>query len=593
MAEVRLSTGFSSKKCRKIKLDSAAWQCLFSYSAFVSRISTATLVSILLLFGAQASAAPVEFYTLMAEIARTRDEPRAAALAYAAAARADPELWPRAARVAAEGLQPSLALAAAQNWMQVKPESSDARRIAAEAALSLYEPDAAATYYRFVIMHAGGTVDAAFAPIAEDLLGADNPYAARQVADRLAAYFPASVAARRLQGFAALQAGDPVAAARAFRAALARMPVTRRSAAAEAAAHRALVDALWRARVLAGDAAGPLAEARAQLSRRPTAGNRYDYGVLLLAANRAAAARVQMRALLGDHRFGPDARRIVALLDFQQGRDAAARTEFDALLASGYHIDDAYYYLGLIADRDGAPLRALRFLARVRGGDNALPATLRAAAILRAQGADSAADALLRAVVALDDLEAPQILMLRARLDLRADRPAEALALLKQGIAEYPDDMDLRYARASTEVETGHVDAALDELRAVLARRPLDPEAMNAYGYTLADESRDLGRARELIERALGSAPHDAAIRDSLAWVLFRQGHLAAALANSAAAFEESPGGDIGAHYGEILWRLGKHAEARRIFAEAAALDPESRLLSDTRKRLKAGVRTN
>ncbi|MDE2347115.1 MAG: tetratricopeptide repeat protein, partial [Gammaproteobacteria bacterium] len=359
-----------------------------------------------------------------------------------------------------------------------------------------------------------------------------------------------------------------------------------------AATRRALVDALWRARVLAGDVAGPLAEARGQLHRRPGAGSRYDYGVLLLAARRPAAARAQLRVLLDDPRFGPDARRIVAVLDFQAGRDAAASAEFDALLASGHHVDDAYYYLGLIADRDGAPLRALRFLARVRGGDNALPAMLQAAAILRAQGADAAADAMLQSVVIEDGLQAPEIIALRARLDVRAGRPAAALAVLDQGIGEYPDDMGLRYARASARVAAGQVDAALAELRAVLARRPQDPEALNAYGYTLADQSRQLDLARALIERALRQAPHDAAIRDSLAWVLFRQGRLAAARANSAAAYAESPGGDIGAHYGEILWRLGRHAQARRIFAQAAAIDPESRLLMRTRARLDAGEST-
>ena len=47
---------------------------------------------------------------------------------------------------------------------------------------------------------------------------------------------------------------------------------------------------------------------------------------------------------------------------------------------------------------------------------------------------------------------------------------------------------------------------------------------MNALGYTLADHSRDLARARKLIERAHAAAPKNAAILDSLGWVLFRQG---------------------------------------------------------------------
>ncbi len=48
-----------------------------------------------------------------------------------------------------------------------------------------------------------------------------NVFGARQLADRLAASFPASAAALRVQGFAALRADDPAAAVQSFTASLA------------------------------------------------------------------------------------------------------------------------------------------------------------------------------------------------------------------------------------------------------------------------------------------------------------------------------------------------------------------------------------
>ncbi len=65
--------------------------------------------------------------------------------------------------------------------------------------------------------------DAEFAELETELEGVDNAFGVRQLADRLAQAFPASPAALRLQGFAAMRADDPAAAVRSFSAALALM----------------------------------------------------------------------------------------------------------------------------------------------------------------------------------------------------------------------------------------------------------------------------------------------------------------------------------------------------------------------------------
>ena len=36
---------------------------------------------------------------------------------------------------------------------------------------------------------------------------------------------------------------------------------------------------------------------------------------------------------------------------------------------------------------------------------------------------------------------------------------------------------------------------------------------------------------------------------------------------------------EVAAHLGEVLWTLGRRAEARRYFEEARALDPDNRAL--------------
>src|SRR5450631_3689963 len=141
---------------------------------------------------------------------------------------------------------------------------------------------------------------------------------------------------------------------------------------------------------------------------------------------------------------------------------------------------------------------------------------------------------------------------------------------------------------ASMVDEQGKFADALRELKAVVKLRPDDPAALNAYGYTLADHHRRLGLAHKLIEQAYAASPRNPAILDSLGWVLFRQGQPAQALPYLNAAYADDRGGDTAAHLGEVLWHLGRQADAERVWTEAAQADADNRLLKATRQRLHA-----
>jgi len=526
--------------------------------------------------------APPTFYTVTAEIALSRHQPRVAALQYAAVAdkSRDVDLLQRALAVAADSLQPSLAFRIATHWIDVDPASVEAHRAAAKAALDLFKIDQSTAYYRVVLASSPRGTEAELATLESELQTTDNVHGARQLADRLAGYFPASAAALRVQAFAALRADDPAAAVRSFNAVLA--------AQGTAAASRELTQGLWRARILAGDVDEPLAQAQALVERDPAPANRLDYALLLLAAQQNAAACTQLMILTQDPQAAPAALHLLGLVDFQEGKLDEASERFAALMITGKFLDDALYYLGLIAERHQDFERALRLYAQVEDGDNSLSALLHAATILRAHGAAPQADELLDRLVEEAPLRAPEILAARARIYSDAGDSAEAAAVLDGGRQQYPDSVELQYAAASLAEETGHVSQALDELRAVWKLRPTDPAALNAYGYTLADHDQHLGLARDLIERAHAAAPKNAAILDSLGWVLFRQGRGDQALAYLQAAYADDRGGDIAAHLGEVLWHLGRRSDADRLWSDASRTDADNPLLKATRERLHA-----
>jgi tetratricopeptide (TPR) repeat protein len=509
-------------------------------------------------------------------------------LQYAAAAsrETDITLLERATQVAVEALQPTLATTVTARWIEVDPKSVEAHRAAAQAALALHQIGRAASHYRFVILNSPIGADAEFAALETYLAGSDNVFGARQLADQLTSSFPSSAAGFRVQGFAALRADDPAAAVRGFTAALAILDAVPHEA--DTGPHAELMQVLARARIMSGDAESPLTQARESMARDDIPANRLDYALLLMAAQRDSAASEQLEVLSRDSEYAPVALRLLGLIEFQQGHFEAATARFAELVRANKYLDDAFYYLALIADRHDDPEHALRLYAQVQGGANTLPALLRATAILETHGAAAAADELFDQLIDDEPERAPEILAARARGYADAGEMPRAIALLEAAVIDYPDSVELRYGMASIYEEQGKIAEALRELAALVAARPNDPAALNALGYTLADHARDLKRARQLIESAHAAAPKNAAILDSLGWVLFRQGHGAEAEGYLRAAYADDRGGEIAAHLGEVLWRLGRIADAEQVWSEASANDGDNRLLKATRLRLHA-----
>ena len=531
--------------------------------------------------------APQSFYTVTGEIALARGEPRVAALQYATAAahETDPAILQRATEVTAETLQPSLMAGVAARWLYVNPRSLDAQRAAARAALALYKVDEAAAHYRIVLQNSPAGIDAEFADVETDIGSDENVFGAHQLADRLASYFPASPSALRIQGIAAMRADDPAAAVHSLTSAL---EIEMRNSVEAKPARKELAQTLLRARIMAGDVEEPLSAALAQLKADDSALNRFNYVALLMTAQRLPEATEQLEILARNPDSTAVALRLLGLLEFQQGHFEASAARFRQLLKSGKFADDAFYYLALIADRNGDPERALRLFSQVQSGENVVPALLRAATLLYKHGAPSAADELLDRLVEDEPQRAPEILTARARMYAQSSELPKAFAVLEKGAMEYPDSVDLHYATASVYEEQGRVSAALRELSLVVKARPNDPAAMNALGFTLADHTKELSRARKLIERAHAAAPKNAAILDSLGWVLFRQGRATEALPYLSSAYSSDHDGDIAAHLGEVLWQMGRQDEAQRIWSEASALDSDNHLLKSTRHRLTA-----
>lgn len=160
-----------------------------------------------------------------------------------------------------------------------------------------------------------------------------------------------------------------------------------------------------------------------------------------------------------------------------------------------------------------------------------------------------------------------------------------SLKALDAGLAALPDDLDLLYARSLRHETLGDIPGAERDLRRLLELDPDNADALNALGYTLADNTRRYDEALALIEKALRLKPDDAAILDSMGWVKFHLGELDEAIVLLEAAYTKQAEAEIAAHLGEALWRAGRKDEARRIWLEAKERQPDDPALRETLKR--------
>lgn len=336
---------------------------------------------------------------------------------------------------------------------------------------------------------------------------------------------------------------------------------------------------------------------------KPSAAVRLAYARVLMGAQRYEEAATQARvltqaepgqaqawlivgtlALQNRDRVQAEAalKRYVQLVADENGK--AANTDNEAGLAQ------AYLGLAEVAEQNGNLAQAQTWLTKVDNAEALVAAQSRRASILARQGRIDEAQQLIRNLPERNDNDARLKLLAETQLLRENKLYAQAHALLQTAVASSPQDAELLYDQAMVAEKLGDLNGMEALLRRVIELKPQSAQAYNALGYSLADRGLRLPEAKELILKALTFAPSDPYIIDSLGWVEFRSGNLAEAQRILQGAFDAKRDAEIGAHLGEVLWRMGRREAAVAIWREAQQLSPENESLLETLKRLGASL---
>jgi tetratricopeptide (TPR) repeat protein len=312
---------------------------------------------------------------------------------------------------------------------------------------------------------------------------------------------------------------------------------------------------------------------------------RLAYARALVADARYDDARDEFKILLKANPDNPDVLFAIGILSLQLNDMDMAEKNLKKVVALGQgELDTARFYLGQIAEHAGHRDEALDWYRAVAGGEQQLPAHVRAAQLLVEQNQlDEAREQL--EIARSGAAEDSRLVIAQAQLFRQQNRHAEAYALLQSALAEHANDPELLYETALAADKVNDVVKMEQYLRRLIELKPEEATAYNALGYSLADRNLRLPEAAALIDKALSLAPDDAFILDSKGWVLFRQGRLDEALALLKKAYASRPDPEIAAHTGEVLWQLGRRDEALRIWREAEKKHPDNEALKAVIKR--------
>jgi tetratricopeptide (TPR) repeat protein len=519
------------------------------------------------------------FQFLLAEIAGQRGQLASAAEIYRniAGETRDPRIARRATEIALHGRRTDLALDAARVWLEVEPDSTQAR----QTIISLL---AAHGRYDELMPIVAAMFAADPQNVGPNLLHLNRLFArggdrqaTRVLVDALTTPYLQIPEAHYARALAAFEARDMVAARSAVVRALELKPDWEAAVLFRVQLIENRTEALM---VLEGFiAANPqarearLAYARALVGAKQYAEARREFGILLEQGSSESDKN-------GDVIFA------VAVLSLQLNDTAQAEKYLHRLVEVGHaEADKARFYLGQIAEEGKRWEEALKWFALVGRGEHYLTARLHAANVLAKQDKLDLARRQLAEAEAANPRERVQLLIGEAQILREAGRAPDAHAVLVAGLTQQPDQPELLYEIALLAEKMGRSGELEMRLRRLIELRPDHAHALNALGYSLAERNVRLDEARTLIERALQLAPNDPFILDSKGWVLFRQGDATAALdvLNAALVIRADP--EIAAHLGEVLWSLGRQAEARQTWEKARLEHPASEALTETIKR--------
>ena len=335
---------------------------------------------------------------------------------------------------------------------------------------------------------------------------------------------------------------------------------------------------------LRGDLTQALQTLQPALDKQPDNQSlRILYTQLLFQSGRIEEGQQQANLILQNAPKDFQLKLYVALLLLENEQISASEVLFKELLTDTPKDTRPHFYLGAIAQQDGRIDQAIFHFQRVEDPTVIYQAIARISALL-----DTPEDR-QRLGQIVSDLRKNRPELAARLYALEADWLSlhgfndDALVLMEEALTRFKDDVSLLYTRAMM-LEPNDFGRAETDLRRILELDPDNSMALNALGYTLTVHTERYQEAYELITAALQQRPDDAAIIDSMGWVLFKLERYPEAISYLERAYALIPDGEVAGHLIQSYWANGDISKARELLQKSLAKDPTNTHLQEAER---------
>lgn len=522
--------------------------------------------------------APILFDFLVGETALQRGNLDIAVSRYVKLARTtrDPRIAKRATEIALHAGNPFAAEQAATMWIELEPDSVDARQTIAALLVNMGKLEAARPHLEKLLDSEKESVGNAFMQLNQLLSKNADKAATLQLIQQLSQPYKEVPEVHFAISQAAWFANQHALALEEMQRALALRPGWE-------------IAAVHNGRILQRNSSTDAIEFyRDYLKNHPAANEvRIAYIRLLIGDNQNDMAREQLQWLSENNSEDAEIMLAVGLLATEMGDFDITETSFKKALSLGYKDTNAvHFHMGQIYEETKRPDMAMASYQMVKSGNRYLPAQIRYADLLALKGHLKEAREHLQKLPAANDQQAAHLILAEAQILRRSKADKEVFDLLNEGLKTLPDYPELLYDRALAADKLGKFNIAEQDLRKLIKLKPDNAHAYNALGYSLAERGTQLPEALKLIRKAVELSPEDPYIMDSLGWVYYRMGNFVEGLNYLNLAFAARPDPEIAAHLGEVLWVKGAKKDAKDIWRYALEKDPDNEVLLETLQRL-------
>ena len=270
----------------------------------------------------------------------------------------------------------------------------------------------------------------------------------------------------------------------------------------------------------------------------------------------------------------------IALLCFDNEKYNLSEKYFNILLSKSYASDNINFFLGQIDYKNKRYDEALLHYYRIQQGTFVNTKTFNVSmTLLKKYNLEKALNYIDQEIKIKNKDDLLNSLSLKLSVFEEIGRTLETINLSSEILETFTDNERALYTRALAYEKQGDILNMSKDFDKMIRLNPYNSIALNAYGYSLALQKIHLDKSENMIRKALAIKPGQAAILDSLAWILYLKGSYEKAEKYASLAYSKDQDPEIVEHYYIILLKNGNSDEAKFILEQSIKNNPTSKKL--------------